>query len=45
MEGIVLFYGDFDRDINRHLLVYTDETLALETFMSLTEKEMYAAFC
>ena len=44
-EGFVLFYVDFDRDICRRLLVYTDETLALETFMSLTVEEMYAAFC
>lgn len=44
-EGFVIFYADLDRYISRHLLVYTDETLALETFMSLTEEEMYAAFC
>lgn len=44
-EAYVLFYGDFDKNTCQHLLVYTDETLALETFMSLTEEDMYAAFC
>lgn len=45
MEGIILFYADFERGIRTHLLVYANETLALETFMSLTEEDMYTAFC
>ena len=42
MEGYILFNED---QTYSHLLVYADKTLALETFMSLVEEDMYAAFC
>ena len=43
-EAYVLYEGDY-RNIGRTLLVYEDETDALEAFMSLTEEEMYFGFC
>lgn len=44
-EAYILFYEEFDKNTCQYLLVYTNEILAFETFMSLTEEDMYTAFC